>query len=55
MTTYDINQDFHDENPTCKDDFIDLEHLSRFRNHILIVMIFRYSSFDVDFMTIFKK
>ena len=49
-----LNQAFHERNPTCKHDFIDLEQLSRFRNHILIVMIFRYSSFDVDFVTIFK-
>ena len=48
MTTHDINH-------TCKHDFIDLEHLSRFRNHILIVMIFRHSSFDVNFVTIFKN
>ena len=34
--------------------FVDLEHLSRFRSYILIVMIFRYSSFEVDFVTIFK-
>ena len=47
-------QDFYYGNPTCKHDFIDLEHLSRFRNYILIVMIFRYSSFDVDFVIIFE-
>ena len=50
-----LNQDFHKGNPTCKHGFIDLEHLSRFRSHTLIVMIFRYSSFDVDFVTIFKN
>ena len=36
-------------------DFFDLEHLSRFRTHILIVTIFWYSSFDVDFVTFFKN
>ena len=50
-----LNQDFSDGNPTRKQDFIDPEHLSRFRSHILIVMTFRYSPFDVDFVTIFKK
>ena len=50
-----IKQDFHDGNPTCKHDFIDLEHLSRFRNHILIVMIFLYSSYDFDFVTFFNR
>ena len=49
-----LNQDSHDGNPTRKDDFLDLEHLSRSRNYILIVMIFRYSSFDVDFVTLSK-
>ena len=49
-----LNQDFHDGNPTCKHDFIDLEHLSRLRSYISIVMIFRYSSFDVNLTTIFK-
>ena len=48
-----LNLDFHDGNPTCEHEFIDLGNLSRFRTHILIVMIFRYSSFDVDFVTIF--
>ena len=47
MTTHDINH-------TCKHGFIDLQHLSRFRNHILIVMIFRLSPFDVEIITIFK-
>ena len=47
MTTHGINH-------TCKHDFINLEHLSRFHNHILIVMILRYFSFDVDPITIFK-
>ena len=36
-----LNQVFHDGNPTCKHDFFGLEHLSRFRSHILVVMIFR--------------
>ena len=27
----------HDRNPACKHDFIDLEHLSKFHNHILII------------------
>ena len=49
-----LNYDFHDENPTCKHDFIDLGNLSSFRSHILIVMIFRHLPFDVDFVTIFK-
>ena len=49
-----LNQDFHDINHTCKHAFIDLEHLSRFRRHILIVMIFRHPPFDVDFVTIVK-
>ena len=48
MTTHDINHTF-------KHDFSDHEHLSRFRNHFLIVMIFRHSLFDVEFITIFKK
>ena len=49
-----LNQDFHDTNHTCKHDFIDLEHLSRFRSHVLIVMISRQSLLDVYFVTIFK-
>ena len=44
----------HDGKPACEHDFIDLEHLSRFRNRILIAMIFRHSPFDVEFVTIFK-
>ena len=44
-----LNQDLHDINHTCKLDFTDMEHLSRFRSHILIVMIFRQSPFVVDF------
>ena len=44
----------HDINHTCKQDFVDVEHLSRFRYDVLIVMIFRYSPFDVEFITIFK-
>ena len=48
-----LKQDFNDGNRICKLDFIDLEHLSRFRSYILIVIIFRYSS-DVDFVTIFE-
>ena len=49
-----LNQDFHDRNPTCEHDSINIEHSSRFRNHISVVMIFRYSSFDIDFAAIFK-
>ena len=48
-----LNQDFYDGSPTCKQYSIDLEHFSRFRKHILIVMILRHSPFDVDFVTIF--
>ena len=47
MTTYDMNY-------ACKHDFIKIEHLSRTFNYILIVMIFRYFSFDVDLITNFK-
>ena len=47
MTTHEINL-------TCKHDFLDLEHLSNFRNDFLIVLIFRYFSFDADLITIFK-
>ena len=48
MTTYDINH-------TSKHDFINLELLSRFHNHILIVMIYSaFPPFDVDFDTILK-
>ena len=47
MTTHDIKQ-------TCKHDFIDLERLSRLRNHILIVTIFQYLSFDVDLFAVFN-
>ena len=39
----------------CKHDFLDLHNLSRFHDHILIVMIFRYSSFEVCFVTIIKS
>ena len=35
-----LNQKFHDINHTCKNDFVDLEHLSRFRSHVLIVISF---------------
>ena len=49
-----LNQEFNEGNPACKHDFIDLTLLSRFRSHILIVIIFRYSPFDADFVTIFK-
>ena len=50
-----LNQGFSDANPTRKHDFIDPEHLSRFRSQILIVIVFRHSPFDVDFVTLFKK
>ena len=50
-----LNQNFYDIKPTFKHDFIAFELLSRFRSHILIVMIFRYSPFDVDFVTVFEK
>ena len=49
-----LNQGFHDKNHTCEHNFIDLEHLSRFRSYILIVIIFRHSPFDVDFITTFE-
>ena len=39
----------------CKHDFLDLHNLSRFHDHILIVMIFRYFSFEVCFVTIIKS
>ena len=39
----------------CKHDFLDLHNLSRFLDHILIVMIFRYFSFEVCFVTIIKS
>ena len=42
-------------NHACKQDFHNLEHLSRFHNHILIVMIFRHFSFEVCFVTIIKN
>ena len=42
MTAYDVNH-------TCKHDFLDIYHLSRIYNYILIVIIFRYFSFDVEF------
>ena len=38
----------HDVVHTCKHDFIDLYHLSGACNYILIVMIFRYFSIDVE-------
>ena len=41
-------------NYAYKHDFVNLEPLSRFHNHILIVMIFRYFSFDVNPITVFK-
>ena len=47
MTTHDMNYE-------CKHDFIIPEHLSRTCNYILIVMIFRYLSFDADPIAIFK-
>ena len=48
MTTHDIKH-------TRKRDFIDLEPLSRLRNHILVVVIFRHSSFDGIFVTNLKN
>ena len=42
-------------NHACKHDFPDLHSLSRFHDHILIVMIFRYFSFEVCFVTIIKS
>ena len=50
-----LNQVFSDGNPTRKHDFFDSDDLSTFRSHILFVMIFRHSPFDVDFVTIFKN
>ena len=42
-------------NHACKHDFLDLHNLSRNHDHILIVMIFRYFSFEVCFVTIIKS
>ena len=39
----------------CKHDFPDLHNLFRFHDHILIVMIFRYFSFEVCFVTVNKS
>ena len=39
----------------CKHDFLDLHKLSRFHDHILIVMIFRYFSSEICFVTIIKS
>ena len=39
----------------CKHDLINLEHLSIFHNYILMVMVLRYLSFDVNHVTIFRK
>ena len=39
----------------CEHDLINLEHLSSFHNYILMVMVLRYLSFDVNHVTIFKK
>ena len=38
----------------CKHDFIIPEHLSSFRDHILVVMVLRHMSFDVVYITILK-
>ena len=38
----------------CKHDFLDLYHLSRFHNLILIAMIFRHFFFEVCFVSIIK-
>ena len=42
-------------NYTCKHDFINLEHLSKFYNYILMVMILRYLSLMINPITIFKS
>ena len=42
-------------NHACKHDFLDLHNLSRFHDHILIVMIFRYFPFEVCFVNIIKS
>ena len=42
-------------NHACKHDFLDLHNLSRFHDHFLIVMTFRYFSFEVCFVTIIKS
>ena len=42
-------------NHACKHDFLDLHNLSRNHDHILIVSIFRYFSFEVCFVTIIKS
>ena len=42
-------------NYACKHVFLDLHNLSRLHDHFLIVMIFRYFSFEVCFVTIIKS
>ena len=42
-------------NHACKHDFLEIHNLSRFHDHILIVMIFRCFSFEVCFVTIIKS
>ena len=42
-------------NHTCKHDFINLEHLSRIHNYILIVVFLRYLFFDVNPISIIKS
>ena len=44
----------HEMNHACKHDFVNIEHLSRLQNNILIVMTCRYFPFDVNPITIFK-
>ena len=42
-------------NHSCKHDFLDLHGLSRYHDHILIVMIFRYFSIEICFVNIIKS
>ena len=42
-------------NHACKHDFLDLHSLSRYHDHILIVMIFRYFSLEICFVNIIKS
>ena len=39
----------------CKHDFLDLHNLFRFHDHILKVMIFRFLSFEVCFVTVIES
>ena len=43
-----------DKNYACKHDFINLDHLSRFHNHIFVSHDFSVFSFEVCFIAIIK-